>query len=205
MRRFLYLLLLVIFPFFAAMAYDDCVLYKTQPIVKITVPTWSKTVVQTEKPMNLMHGNVIATLTDKYDIVADITNTDGGICVGIKSIDAVIGYTDFTVQIDGRHKKNSCTYNAILTHEDEHIAAYLAIIDEYSGELQKSVFSAANSIMPIFVKSQSDINSAIDELNNSIQSHPDVVLTKYKIHAAQEIKNKRIDQNDTGERLKQCK
>ena len=58
--------------------------------------------------------------------------------------------------------------------------------------------------MPIFVKTQNDINDAINKLNDKLQSHPDVVLIIQKIHADEEIKNKAIDQQENYSELKKC-
>ena len=64
--------------------------------------------------------------------------------------------------------------------------------------------SAANSITPIFVEKQSDIDGAVDNLNEQIQTHPDIILLKQQIKAAEEIRNKRVDQTDNGRQLKDC-
>ncbi len=183
---------------------DDCLAYKLNPNVNITTPQWVKEVVQPLRPMDLLHGNVIATLDDNYDIIADITSIEDGFCVAIKSVNASVGYSNFLVQIDMRHSPYSCSYNAILAHEDGHIRAYLSVIDDFADELKTSVYAAADSITPIFVKSSSDISAAVDELNAELQAHPDLILIKQKINAAQEIRNKRVDQNDTGETLRRC-
>lgn len=183
---------------------DDCLPYKLNPAVYIDSLSWSKEVVQPLDPMDLLHGNVIATLSDNYDIVADITSIEDGFCVAIKSVTASVGYINFLVQIDMRHVPESCSYNAILSHEDDHIRAYLSVIDDFKPELQKSIYSAADSITPIFVRNQSDISAAVDELNAELQAHPDLILVKQKMKAAEEIRNKRVDQNDTGETLKRC-
>ncbi len=183
----------------------DCVAYKKIPAVYINVPDWSKTVVQPRAPMDLWHGNVVATMVDNYQISADINEVDGGFCVGLKSVDAVIGYSDFVVNIDIRHVPNSCEYNAILSHEDGHIKTYLSVVDDFKGDLQKSIYSAAQSIMPQFVLSRDNVGRVIENMNNKLQSHPDVVLVKQKIHAAQEIKNKQYDRGESGEELKKCK
>ena len=98
----------------------------------------------------------------------------------------------------------TCSYNAILSHEDEHIRAYLSVMDDFKKELQDSIYSAADSITPIFVRSASDIDAAITELNAELQAHPDLILVKQKIKAAEEIRNKRVDQHDTGETLRAC-
>ena len=110
----------------------------------------------------------------------------------------------FLVQIDIRHQPDTCAYNAVLSHEDEHIRAYLSIIDDFQTELHDAIYSAADSVMPVFVRHEADIDSALDLLNQKLQSHPDVVLVKQKIKAAEEIRNKRVDTNDDGARLKQC-
>lgn len=183
---------------------DDCLGYKLAPKITIKTPSWEKQVVQPLQKMDILHGDVIATMVDNYEITTDITSIEDGFCVALKNVDAVIGYSDFLVQIDISHKPNSCSYNAILQHEDEHIRAYLSIIEDNTDLLKQSVMSAADSVTPIFVKKQQDIESTIDKINNKIQNHPDIILLKQHIKADEEIRNKHVDQNDTGETLKKC-
>ena len=59
--------------------------------------------------------------------------------------------------------------------------------------------------MPRFVKSRDDIDGVIEAMNAQLQSHPDLVLVKQKINAAQEIRNKQIDKIESGADLKSCK
>lgn len=183
---------------------DDCLSYKLNPDINIKTPTWSKQVVQPLQKMDVLHGDVIATMVDNYELTTDITSIEDGFCVALKRVDAIIGYSDFLVQIDLSHKKNSCSYNAVLSHEDEHIRAYLSVIDDNQDLLKKSLKSAAISITPIFVREQKEIDSAVDKLNEELQSHPDIILLKQHLKAEEEIRNKRIDQNDTGESLRKC-
>jgi len=183
---------------------DDCLNYKLNPKVKLSIPSWSKEIVQPLHSMDILHGDVIATLIDNYDIVGDITSIEDGFCVSLKTVEATVGYTNFLVQIDISHKPETCSYNAILSHEDEHIRSYLSIIEDNKDILKQSIYSAANSIMPIFVEKQEDIELAIDELNKQIQEHPDVILIKQQLKAEEEIRNKKIDLNNTGETLKKC-
>ena len=183
---------------------DECVSYKITPKITVATPSWTKEVVQPLEQMDLWHGNVIATMVDNYDIVADITSIEDGFCVGIKQVDAEIGYSNFLVQVDIRHQPNTCSYDAVLTHEDQHIRAYLSVIDDYMTDLHNALYGAADSVMPIFVYSADDIDAAIEKLNNKIQSHPELILIKQKIKADEEIRNKRIDKNDNGAALKKC-
>ena len=92
-----------------------------------------------------------------------------------------------------------------MAHEDKHINAYLSVVDDSKGDLQRSIYSAAQSIMPRFVKSRDDIDGVIEAMNAQLQSHPDLVLVKQKINAAQEIRNKQIDKIESGADLKSCK
>lgn len=187
-----------------ANAMDDCLGYKLKPKINLTLPVWQKQVVQPLQKMDVLHGEVIATMVDNYEITTDITSIEDGFCVAIKNVDATIGYSDFLVQIDISYKPNTCPYNAILSHEDEHIRAYLSVIDDNTDLIKRSLSDASDSITPIFVKNERDIESAIDELNERIQMHPDMILLKQKLKADEEIRNKRVDQNDTGEQLKSC-
>lgn len=183
---------------------DDCVSYKITPKITVNNPSWVKEVVQPLEEMNLWHGNVIATMVDNYEILADITSIEDGFCVGIKQVDAEIGYSEFLVQVDIRHKPGTCSYDAVLGHEDQHIREYLSVVDDFRTDLHDALYVSANSVMPIFVSDSEDIENAIEQLNKKMQSHPELILIKQKIKAAEEIRNKKIDQNDTGDALKKC-
>ena len=183
---------------------DDCLNYKLIPQINIKSPNWEKNVVQPLKKMDVLHGNVIATMVNDFEITADITSIEDGFCVSLKNIDALIGYSNFLVQIDISHKPDTCSYNAILQHEDEHIRAYLSVIEDNQYLLKQSIKSAAESIVPIFVSNTDDIESAVDKLNNELQNHPDIILLKQHLKADEEIRNKYVDLNDTGETLKKC-
>lgn len=182
----------------------DCMDFKINPSINISKPDWKKTVVQPREPMNLWHGNVLATLVDIYDLTVDAKNVKDGICVFLNNVDATIGYNDFVVQIDIRHTPDTCAYNAVLDHEDKHIDTYLNVIDDFNAELNDAVKTAADSVMPVFVKNTDEINLAIDMINQELQKHPDLILIKQKINAAQEIRNKQVDQQEDGQGLAKC-
>lgn len=203
-RIFHFLSFIMIYCFVISANANECLSYKIKPKITINIPEYTKEVIQPRQPMNLLHGNVVATLVNNYDIIANITSVEDGYCVGLKAVEATIGYSDFLVKIDNRHKPKTCSYKAILNHENKHIDAYLSVIDEYKPELYNSLYSAADTVMPIFVKKQQDINDAVEILNNELQSHPDIILVIQKIHADEEIKNKYIDRQEDYSELKKC-
>lgn len=183
---------------------NPCLEFKVRPAVYLNSPDYVQRVVQPEAEMDLMHGNVVATLIDNYEISADVRGKDGGWCVALKSVDALVGYSDFTIQIDKRNVVDSCEYNAVLAHEKLHVNAYLSVIDDNKADLKNSIYAAANSVMPIFVRNAVDIDRAVNQLNERLHAHPDLVLIKQQIKAAEEIRNKNIDLNESGADLKKC-
>lgn len=184
---------------------DDCLQYKITPKIILNAPDWTKTVVQPEESMELWnHGNVEASFVEKSQIAADVKFIKTGFCVILKEMDVVLGYNDFLVKIDKSYKPETCAYNAVLNHENKHIQTYLSVIDDNKEDLHKTVFEAADSVMPIFVEKKSQVDAAIEQLNQAYQAYPGLVLLKQKIKAAEEIKNKKIDQDEDGAELMKC-
>ena len=64
--------------------------------------------------------------------------------------------------------------------------------------------AAADSVMPIFIEKESDIDTAFTEINQEFRAHPDLLLVAQKVNAAQEIRNKQIDQNENNSELFSC-
>lgn len=182
----------------------NCIEYKTTPVVDLDKPEYEKIVFLSEKTLDLLHGHVEANLVSNYDLVLEMLPTDGGYCVILKKIDALFGFDRFDVEIDKEHKNNSCAYNAVLNHEEKHINVYLNIIEEFKSEIHESLFTAADSVMPIFIEQESDIDFAFEELNQEFSSHPDLLLIAQKVNAAQEIRNKQIDKNENNSELYSC-
>ncbi|MDR1206955.1 MAG: hypothetical protein LBK26_00880 [Rickettsiales bacterium] len=180
---------------------DDCIAYKTIPDVRISVPQWTKSVVQPSQPMDLLHGNVSASFIESYNLRATAEPVQGGYCVVLTGVDASVGYTDFLVQIDSRHRVGSCGYNVTLEHEDQHIAAHLTTIENAARDIELAVDRAADGIMPIFVPQGGPTDAALDRMEQELQTHPDIILMRQKINAEQEIRNKKVDQHDDGSRL----
>ena len=204
MKKIFLVVLQIFLSVFQANAMDECLDYKLSPKITVKQPMWEKNVIQPLEHTDDLHGDVIATLVNEFEITADITSIEDGFCVALKNVDAIIGYSDFMVQIDVFYKPDTCAYNAILQHEDEHIRAYLSVIEDNDKLLKKSIKSAAESVIPLFVKDAQDIEAAIDSLNEQLQNHPDIILLKQRIKVDEEIRNKYVDLNNSGEALKKC-
>ena len=192
---------------------NDCVLYKKTPFVNIKNPDWTKTVVLSDDPMDeydgkyfsfKLHGITETSFMEKYEIDFNVIPENDGYCIVVNGVDAIVGYENFLVKIDKSHKKNSCSYNAVLKHEEKHIDAYLSILKDMEPDIKNSIFNAMNSVMPIFAPNIESLDSLLDDLYKKLENHPELVLLNQKISAAQEIRNKRIDQDEDHNELKQC-
>ena len=183
---------------------DDCLEYKKNPNVLVDTPNWEKKIVQPPVPMENLHGNVKANLVNNYELIIDVLPVENGYCISLKGIDATIGYDNFIVNIDIEYEQNSCAYNAVLHHEDKHIDAYLGIMTEFKSDIHQSLYTAADSVMPIFIESKTDVDTAVEVLNSEFISHPDLMLLSQKINAAQEIRNQQIDNNENNAELFSC-
>lgn len=192
---------LSIYPLYAS----DCLQYKVSPSVKIISTKWTQKIAQPDAPMDALHGTVVASFDEAYDLRVSAVPADTGYCVVLNGLDATLGYTEFLINIDKSHAPNSCEYKMTLDHESEHVAAYIAALSDESENMKKSIGVASNSIMPVFVPSLDGVSAALDSMQKELQSHPDIVLMKQKLSASQEILNKKVDQRDGGLRIGLCK
>lgn len=184
---------------------DDCLEYKQKPEVILSKPTYTIEINQPDESMNLTHhGHVIASLSQKTGIETELIFIKTGFCVILKSIDVEFGYNNFLVEIDKIYKENTCPFDAVMAHEQKHINTYLSVIDDFKSDLKNTYFTAADSVMPVFIAKKSEFDNAIEIINNKIKNHPDLILTIQKIKAEEEIRNKKIDQLETGEDLVKC-
>jgi len=183
----------------------DCLKYKRLPSLEIKVPGFSVSVVQPERGLDLLHGNVVATLAEEYEIEygAEKAST-GGWCVFIERVSATIGYTNFVIQIDKRHEKDSCEFNAIKEHEDEHVRAHLSVIEDGKKDIKQGLIDAADSVLPVFAETEKDFDRAMEEMEGELEARPEVKLLRQKLAAEQEIRNKKIDLGDKGRRIRAC-
>jgi len=183
---------------------DDCLSYKVSPDIEISVPMWSRVIVQPEMQMDLLHGRVAASMVEEYSLSVLAEPVPNGYCIVLTGINATVGYTEFVVQIDSRHRFGTCGYDITLEHEDKHIDAHLSTAKDADKDIKRSIRAAANAIMPIFVKDGDDIDAAMDQMQAAIQNHPDIILMKQKIDADQEIRNKKVDQRDDSHKINKC-
>ncbi len=183
---------------------NACLEHKQKSDIYVDLITPKTNLVQDDGLADMWHGLVEAAWVNQYDVGFFVQPVKNGICVGINSVNLNMGYEEFNVKIDVRHKKDSCSYNAVLAHENKHIDVYNNVASEFLPDFKRSLESATDSIFPIFVKTYDDVKNATTELKENFFNHPELIVLMQRLEAAQEIRNKRIDQEETGEDLKKC-
>lgn len=184
---------------------EDCISHKVIPRVNVVKPEYSISVAQPDGFMDLMHGSVVATMIEEFEIGFGVAAVTGGWCIFINQINATIGYTDFVIEIDKRHKEGTCEFDAILEHEFEHVAAHLSVITDELAGIKAAVKNSGASVLPVFIEAETDIEDAIERLESRLQARPEIRLLRQKLAAEREIRNKKIDLADRGWRIERCK
>ncbi|MCL2749043.1 MAG: hypothetical protein FWE50_03120 [Alphaproteobacteria bacterium] len=184
---------------------DDCLSHKVSPTVEVIRPEWTVEAMQPSESMDALHGTVAATFEEEYNLSVASEPLDAGYCVVLRSVRASVGYTDFLVRIDASHIPGSCGYDMTMEHEEEHITAHIAALDGEYASIEKTIETAANSIMPVFVKSLDGVDAVLDKMQSDLQNDPGIILMKQKLDVQQEIGNKKVDEHDDGKRINSCK
>lgn len=190
-------------PVLSAFADNNCLEHKITPRIDIANYDWVKKISQPDDYMT-EHGHVQTSLIQENGINVKLISVKGGWCVVLESVDTKIGYKEFDVKVDKKYKKDSCFYNAVLTHEDKHINVHLSVLDNYKKNLFDTLYGAANSIMPVFIDDIETVDNVIDDIGHQLSSHPDVVLILQKINSDLDIQNAKVDLDEDGRDMQKC-
>lgn len=125
----------------------------------------------------------------------------GGYCVSLRSFDVNITQT-FDITIDRNLKKDSCAYNLVLKHEQDHVNVHKDVFKSYIDNIKKTVYDAVNKVEPVFVKDLSDIDNI--DFYNKIQNMDSIKKLKEDIKNKLEQENKNIDERGDTFYIWQC-
>ncbi|MCB2106842.1 MAG: hypothetical protein KDE14_04030 [Rhodobacteraceae bacterium] len=94
--------------------------------------------------------------------------TAGGYCVYFRHIDVEYGYLDHDVFVASEYPPGSCEYNAILDHENQHVAINRVALREGARLLRQELEQALERFEPKFSKDpQTGTDRAIADLQLS--------------------------------------
>ncbi|MBY0431083.1 MAG: hypothetical protein K2Q10_07790, partial [Rhodospirillales bacterium] len=93
---------------------------------------------------------------------------DGSTCLWLAKVDATLSIAEHTVYVAREYNLDSCEYNTIMDHENEHIRVNLAIFQEYAPRLDRELKVAVSRLNPI-VAQRANASYATNMLNRAIK------------------------------------
>lgn len=74
---------------------------------------------------------------------------DGTWCLWPRAITTELGYTDTTVYIARDYAAGTCAFEAVLAHEEEHVAINTAVVDDHAPRLRTTLAALARQDFPL--------------------------------------------------------
>ena len=95
------------------------------------------------------------------------TQSQSGSCAALEQVIATIGYQEMLVYVASNYDEGTCEYNAILNHEQTHVAFNNEVLSEYANNLQVAL---ARIVEKLPSMSDGNPNRAAQRLSRQIQA-----------------------------------
>jgi len=125
----------------------------------------------------------------------------GGYCVSLRSFDVNI-IQNFNITIDRNLKEDSCAYNLVLKHEQDHVNVHKDILKSNIDNIKKTVYDTVNKIEPVFIQDLSEIDNI--DFYKKIQETNSIKKLKEDIKNNLEQENNKIDERGDNFYIWQC-
>ncbi|MCF8466160.1 MAG: hypothetical protein K9G33_02040 [Sneathiella sp.] len=116
----------------------------------------------------------------------------GQYCLRLETVKLTFGARKTDIYIDRKYRNDTCAYQAILEHEEEHVRINKKMIDEYLPKITEVLTERAAAIRPFFTKHPKDAGKSIV---NRLLFELDPVLTEF--NEARKKANDVIDTRDS--------
>lgn len=191
--RFSLIFLYVFIPWYT-FADDICSKYKYDVDVNVINTTEYKPVIKpsVENMVSKM-GEIKYQTSYSSKILSIDIPVKNGYCVSLRSVDIEIKVPEFIINIDKRLKKDSCAYDIILKHEQDHMNVNKNVINSNLDNIKQAVINAANSVKPVFISDIKDSKKIQSDIQKQIESFTDVKEIEQKIKKEMDEKNDNID------------
>jgi hypothetical protein len=114
-----------------------------------------------------------------YEVEADVRvrPAAGGFCVELRSVKATLGFPLLKVYIDQRYVVGGCNHQAVMKHENEHVAINRRVLAKHGKDLRARLKTMVERAPVLFVASKDQareahlkfLNSEIEPIFDSIQ------------------------------------
>lgn len=183
----------------------DCSRFRFDPYIGVHIIDTSKVNIQQSKE-NLVGkmGYLESGISYNAQYTMLPIPVKNGFCLSLRSVDVYIQFPDFNIIIDKRLKENSCAYNVVLKHEQDHMVSEKEVIYSNSENIKVSVLGAAWSIDPKFVKNNEELEKYKESVYDLLMKHKDVVDIIDKIKTQIQNVNEDIDLRGDSYELWKC-
>lgn len=122
-------------------------------------------------------------------------------CAIPESIDVLFGYRDPVIYISKDLKPDTCLYNVVLRHEQQHQQINLEVLDFYLPTLKKEFTKVASVLKPRKVLPHESSKSVMDEMTKIYSDAIKPIINRFQItlqieqNRLDNIKNYRYEEN----------
>ena len=125
------------------------------------------------------------------------------ICVFLSAVHFSLGYSHQKVFIDERYPAHSCAYQAILDHENEHVAINEQVLQKYKPQIFDALQRYYSDTRPLMLYRGAEVDAAVDAWLVQKRSPPKISSFKRRIQKEREKANKAIDTPKSYRRVRQ--
>lgn len=152
-------------------------------------------------PWHLPLGLTVANLAMRFETKFYYREAQTvGHCAALAEAKIIVGYPEITVYVSSDYGEGSCEYDAILAHEQEHVAINRAVLQAYQGEFEAALRRVLRAKKAIYTLRKDEARSAyVLELQRQLEP------VAAEMAAERNRRNGAIDTQDNYRRiLSQC-
>ena len=186
--------------------YQDC--SRFQYDVDVNVNNITKDTVKISSSKEKLLGKLGYTeskISYEYKLFLIPVRVFGGYCISLRGLDVDVFFPEFNIVIDKRLKPNTCAYNVVLNHEQDHVNAHKKVLNENINDVKSALVDAVKSIKPVFIKKHDNQDNIQEEIIKKIENYKSVVKIQEEVSKSLEEENEKIDTRGDDYQVWKCK
>ena len=116
-----------------------------------------------------------------------------GYCISLRGVDIDVFFPEFNIIIDKRLKPDSCAYNVVLNHEQDHVNAHKNVLNDNMRDIRRALVEAVNNIKPVFVQTLDQQEDVQMDILKRLENYKSVLRVQEQVSKSLDEENKKID------------
>lgn len=203
--KILYVCFIIFIPFYT-FGYEDC--SRFQYDVDVNVNNITKDGVNITSSKEFLSGKLGYTeskIAYEYKLFLIPVRVRHGYCVSLRGLEVDVFFPEFNIIIDKKLKPNTCAYNIVLNHEQDHVNVHKKVLKENISNLKNALVDAVKTIKPVFVNKDDDKDVVQEEIIKILEKNESVVKIQEKVSKSLEEENEIIDTRGDEYQVWKCK